>query len=113
AEFSNSDYSRRLLTAIDAMRQILHTEKIKLPEIVVVGDQSVGKSSVLEALSGVQLPRASNICTRCPLELRLKRLQDTSKEEFATIECLGNKEIKTIANFDDIQEEVIEMTKTL
>ncbi|CAF1339561.1 unnamed protein product [Didymodactylos carnosus] len=113
AEFSNSDYSRRLLTAVDAMRQILHTEPIKLPEIVVVGDQSVGKSSVLEALSGVQLPRASNICTRCSLELRLKRLQDTSKEEFATIECLANKEIKTIPNFNDIQEEVIEMTKKL
>ncbi|CAF1090832.1 unnamed protein product [Rotaria sordida] len=44
-------------------------EKISLPQIVVVGDQSVGKSSILEAISGVELPRAQNICTRCPLEL--------------------------------------------
>ncbi|CAF1162122.1 unnamed protein product, partial [Rotaria sp. Silwood1] len=51
------------------MREILHMEKIPLPQIVVVGDQSVGKSSILEAISGVELPRAQNICTRCPLEL--------------------------------------------
>jgi len=32
---------------------------IDLPSIAVVGDQSSGKSSVLEALSGVALPRGS------------------------------------------------------
>lgn len=32
---------------------------VDLPSIAVVGDQSSGKSSVLEALSGVALPRGS------------------------------------------------------
>ncbi|CAF1559680.1 unnamed protein product, partial [Adineta ricciae] len=67
-EHLNSEESRGLLLAIDKMREILHGEKITLPEIVVVGDQSVGKSSVLEAISGIQLPRAQDSCTRCPLE---------------------------------------------
>ncbi|CAF4899115.1 unnamed protein product [Rotaria sp. Silwood1] len=40
------------------MRKILHNERVTLPEIVAVGNQSVGKSSVLEAISGIQLPRA-------------------------------------------------------
>ncbi|GAA6067973.1 interferon-induced GTP-binding protein Mx1-like, partial [Tachysurus ichikawai] len=31
----------------------------ELPAIVVIGDQSSGKSSVLEALSGVALPRGT------------------------------------------------------
>ncbi|KAB1283344.1 Interferon-induced GTP-binding protein Mx1 [Camelus dromedarius] len=35
-------------------------------------DQSSGKSSVLEALSGVALSRGSGIVTRCPLVLKLK-----------------------------------------
>ncbi|XP_053471705.1 interferon-induced GTP-binding protein Mx2-like, partial [Ictalurus furcatus] len=37
--------------------------------------QSSGKSSVLEALSGVPLPRGSGIVTRCPLELKLRKIK--------------------------------------
>lgn len=63
---------RPLLDAVDQLRGILTKEEdIQLPTIVVVGDQSSGKSSVLEAISGVQLPRGQNITTRCPLVLRL------------------------------------------
>lgn len=38
-----------------------------------MGDQSCGKSSVLEALSGVQFPRGSGLVTRCPVQLIMKR----------------------------------------
>jgi hypothetical protein len=38
----NSEEGRRLLKKVDTMREILRTEKIPLPQIVVVGDQSVG-----------------------------------------------------------------------
>lgn len=45
---------------------------ISLPRIVVVGEQSSGKSSVLEALIGYDiLPTGSGIVTRRPLWLRL------------------------------------------
>lgn len=63
---------RPLLDAVDLLRGVLREENaIQLPTIVVVGDQSSGKSSVLEALSGVALPRGREITTRCPLVLRL------------------------------------------
>ncbi|CAM4833107.1 unnamed protein product, partial [Rotaria magnacalcarata] len=101
-EHLNSEESRGLLLAIDKMREILHGEKITLPEIVVVGDQSVGKSSVLEAISGIQLPRAQNICTRCPLELRMKTAQD---KEYATIRsgvsCTTDKRIDDLSKIAD------------
>ena len=43
-----------------------------LPQIVVVGSQSSGKSSVLESLVGHDfLPRGAGICTRRPLLLQL------------------------------------------
>ena len=38
----NSEECRRLLAKVDKMREILQMEKISLPQIVVVGDQSVG-----------------------------------------------------------------------
>lgn len=40
----------------------------KLPELVLVGDQSAGKSSLMSALAGLSLPRDSGTCTRlvCP-----------------------------------------------
>jgi interferon-induced GTP-binding protein Mx len=38
-----------------------------------MGDQSCGKSSVLEALSGVSFPRGSGLVTRCPVQLVMKR----------------------------------------
>jgi len=69
---------RPLLDAVDQLRGLLSSEPIKLPTIVVVGDQSSGKSSVLEALSGVALPRGQNITTRCPLILRLINLTNDS-----------------------------------
>ncbi|KAG1927673.1 interferon-induced GTP-binding protein Mx-like [Pimephales promelas] len=67
---------RPLIELIDSLRLIGLDEDICLPSIAVVGDQSSGKSSVLEALSGVALPRGSGIVTRCPLELKLQRLKN-------------------------------------
>ncbi len=46
--------------------------ELELPQIAVVGSQSSGKSSVLEALVGRDfLPRGPDICTRRPLVLQL------------------------------------------
>ncbi|KAF7977729.1 hypothetical protein HWV62_2796 [Athelia sp. TMB] len=42
-----------------------------LPQIAVIGVQSAGKSSLIESISGITLPRAAGTCTRCPTECRL------------------------------------------
>lgn len=45
---------------------------LQFPEIVVVGGESVGKSSLLEKLAGVPIfPRGDGITTRVPFRLRL------------------------------------------
>ncbi|PFH50434.1 hypothetical protein AMATHDRAFT_60959 [Amanita thiersii Skay4041] len=46
---------------------------IDLPQIAVVGQQSAGKSSLIESISGITLPRAAGTCTRCPTECRLSQ----------------------------------------
>uniref|UniRef100_A0A8C1MP35 Myxovirus (influenza virus) resistance D n=1 Tax=Cyprinus carpio TaxID=7962 RepID=A0A8C1MP35_CYPCA len=65
---------RPYIDLIDSLRSVGIQKDLALPTIVVIGDQSSGKSSVLEALSGVALPRGKGIVTRCPLELRLKKV---------------------------------------
>ncbi|KAM3229660.1 hypothetical protein ACQJBY_060468 [Aegilops geniculata] len=69
---SYNDQIRPLLDAVDRLRHLKVTQEgIQLPTIVVVGDQSSGKSSVLESLAGISLPRGQGICTRVPLVMRL------------------------------------------
>ncbi|RLN19841.1 dynamin-related protein 4C-like [Panicum miliaceum] len=64
---------RPLLDAVDRLRHLKVTQEgIQLPTIVVVGDQSSGKSSVLESPAGISLPRGQGICTRVPLVMRLQ-----------------------------------------
>uniref|UniRef100_A0A8C5Z8R3 MX dynamin like GTPase 1 n=1 Tax=Marmota marmota marmota TaxID=9994 RepID=A0A8C5Z8R3_MARMA len=65
---------RPCIDLIDSLRALGVERDLALPAIAVIGDQSSGKSSVLEALSGVALPRGSGIVTRCPLVLRMKKL---------------------------------------
>ncbi|KAJ4956977.1 hypothetical protein NE237_013760 [Protea cynaroides] len=69
-----NDRIRPLLDAVDKLRQLkVMKEGIELPTIVVVGDQSSGKFSVLESLAGISLPRGVGICTRVPLIMRLQQ----------------------------------------
>ncbi|KAK4459417.1 interferon-induced GTP-binding protein Mx [Cladorrhinum samala] len=63
---------RALLDLIDKL-QFAQLDNVKLPQIVVVGDQSAGKSSVLEAITGTPFPRDAGACTRFATEIRLRR----------------------------------------
>uniref|UniRef100_A0A8C2K463 Uncharacterized protein n=1 Tax=Cyprinus carpio TaxID=7962 RepID=A0A8C2K463_CYPCA len=65
---------RPCIDLVDSLRSLGVEKDLNLPAIAVIGDQSSGKSSVLEALSGVALPRGTGIVTRCPLELKLKKI---------------------------------------
>jgi GTP-binding protein EngB required for normal cell division len=68
-----SNDTRSLLDVIDNLRSQGISRYIDLPEIVVCGEQSSGKSSVLEAISGVMFPSKDNLCTRFATELILRR----------------------------------------
>jgi len=61
-----------LVDIIDKLSQLGLGEKLNVPRIVVGGNQSAGKSSVLEAISEVSLPRNAGTCTRCPIEIQLR-----------------------------------------
>uniref|UniRef100_A0A9J7YJS5 Uncharacterized protein n=1 Tax=Cyprinus carpio carpio TaxID=630221 RepID=A0A9J7YJS5_CYPCA len=82
---------RPCIDTIDNLRSLRVEKDLALPAIAVIGDQSSGKSSVLEALSGVALPRGSGIVTRCPLELKMIRTKDEEKWQ-GRISYLGKEE---------------------
>jgi GTP-binding protein EngB required for normal cell division len=64
---------RDLLDIIDSLRSQGVNHYVDLPEIIVCGDQSAGKSSVLEAISGMPFPTKDGLCTRFATELILRR----------------------------------------
>ena len=67
----------QLLDDIDKLRSDgIQYHDISLPQLVVCGDQSSGKSSVLEAISNVKFPVDTSTCTRFALELALRRSPD-------------------------------------
>ncbi|KAJ7609650.1 P-loop containing nucleoside triphosphate hydrolase protein [Roridomyces roridus] len=50
---------------------------LDVPNITVIGGQSAGKSSLVEAVSGINVPRDSGTCTRCPMECTMSGESDS------------------------------------
>lgn len=68
-----TDEQRRVLDTVSQVRKCGLESVLSLPQIVVCGDQSAGKSSVLEALTEIPFPRDDNLCTRFATEICLRR----------------------------------------
>jgi GTPase SAR1 family protein len=67
----SSPKSASRLEQIAALRARGIGNHIDLPQLVVSGDQSAGKSSVLEGLTGLPFPRQDGLCTRFATEILL------------------------------------------
>lgn len=81
-----------LITLIDKLRDFGLDDYISLPRIAVLGTQSAGKSSLLEAVCGLNfLPRGSGVVTRRPLELRMKQKKNVSDPYFLFEKDYPNK----------------------
>jgi hypothetical protein len=70
--------SSTLLEKIDRLFACNAGEYVDLPQLVVVGDQSSGKSSVLEGLTGLPFPRDSGLCTRFATQITFRRSSEES-----------------------------------
>ncbi|KDN66110.1 putative interferon-induced GTP-binding protein Mx1 [Colletotrichum sublineola] len=58
---------------IDKLRGFGIGDLVSLPQLVVVGDQSSGKSSVFENVTGFAFPRAPELCTRYATQITCRR----------------------------------------
>jgi len=70
--FHQTQYKEKARKLVNVVNQLhiagAHTS-VDVPWMVVCGSQSMGKSSLLERLSGVKLPRAAGTCPKCPTEV--------------------------------------------
>jgi GTP1/Obg family GTP-binding protein len=64
-----TEKARKLVALVNHLRDAGAQYSLDLPCMVVCGNQSAGKSSLLERLCGVKLPRAAGTCTKCPTEV--------------------------------------------
>lgn len=60
---------RKVMDIVDKLRRTGLNGIVELPQLVVCGDQSSGKSSVLEAITEIPFPRKENLCTRFATEV--------------------------------------------
>ncbi|KAL4863924.1 hypothetical protein BDV12DRAFT_201641 [Aspergillus spectabilis] len=67
-----SSRTSQRLNQIDRVRANGVGDHVALPQLVVCGDQSAGKSSVLEGISGIPFPRQDGLCTRFATEIVLR-----------------------------------------
>uniref|UniRef100_A0A8C2WFQ3 Dynamin-1-like protein n=1 Tax=Cyclopterus lumpus TaxID=8103 RepID=A0A8C2WFQ3_CYCLU len=119
-----------LIPVINKLQDVFNTvgaDVIHLPQIVVVGTQSSGKSSVLESLVGRDiLPRGTGIVTRRPLILQLVHIDSedckkTSEENgnitvtsvISSLSFVVKLLIQTYTDFEDIRQEVVAETERI
>lgn len=97
--------TKKLIEIRSMLLSIDQSDSLKLPSIVVIGSQSSGKSSVLEAIVGHEfLPKGNNMVTRRPIELTLIHTPLTADAptptEYGEFPSLG---LGKITNFSSIQ----------
>ncbi|PQE04988.1 interferon-induced GTP-binding Mx protein [Rutstroemia sp. NJR-2017a BBW] len=105
-----TEEQRRVLNTVSELRKCGLESVLPLPQLVVCGDQSAGKSSVLEALTEIPFPRNDNLCTRFATEISLRNapvdaltvkiIPDNSRP--AAEQSVIRQFVQTITNFDDL-----------
>jgi dynamin-like GTPase MGM1, mitochondrial len=92
--------TKKMIEVRSILQTVGQSDALTLPSIVVIGSQSSGKSSVLEAIVGHEfLPKGLNMVTRRPIELTLVNTPD-AKAEYGEFPALG---LGKITDFAQIQ----------
>jgi interferon-induced GTP-binding protein Mx1 len=124
------DKVRPMLDLVDKLRHIGIEKDLPIPQVAVMGDQSSGKSSVLEAMCGIPFPRGTGLVTRCATQIIMKRdllgtewsakvkVRMFSQSQLPTFELQLHqkdslRDIATVTCPADISDHITDLTKEL
>ena len=98
--------TKEMIEIRNILQRIGQSSTLTLPSIVVIGSQSSGKSSVLEAIVGHEfLPKGFNMVTRRPIELTLVNTPN-STVDYSEFPDLG---LGKITDFSSVQRTLTEL----
>ncbi|KAK4679231.1 mitochondrial dynamin GTPase Msp1 [Podospora pseudoanserina] len=102
--------TKRMIEIRNLLSRVGQSSSVTLPSIVVIGSQSSGKSSVLEAIVGHEfLPKGSNMITRRPIELTLVN-DPQAKVDYGEFPDLG---LARVTDFSLIQKTLTELNQSV
>lgn len=102
--------TKKMIEIRSMLQLVGQSDTLILPSIVVIGSQSSGKSSVLEAIVGHEfLPKGSNMITRRPIELTLVNTPG-AHAEYGDFPALG---LGKITDFAHIQQTLTDLNLTV
>ncbi|OHW91879.1 vacuolar sorting protein vps1 [Colletotrichum incanum] len=75
----DSESSRILFDAIDRLQSCGVSQEVAIPQLVIVGGQSTGKSSLLQSLTDIPFPVGTGCCTRFATRIVSRRTAPGSR----------------------------------
>src|SRR3990167_2972704 len=86
-----------IIKVADDLASVASGLELQFPQVIVVGQESAGKSSVLERIAMLQFfPRGQQITTRMPIKLQMTRKTAKEMEDFCKLNSIENKSMAWI-----------------
>ncbi|KAK8054689.1 hypothetical protein PG994_009756 [Apiospora phragmitis] len=94
-----SKSSQILFDAIDQLQSCDASQVIDIPQLVIVGGQSAGKSSLLQSLTSIPFPVSHGLCTRFATRIISRRTPPKSRDEVVITIVKPDFELDHIFNY--------------
>ncbi|KAF9139273.1 hypothetical protein BG015_002115 [Linnemannia schmuckeri] len=111
--FNGDSEYQQVIDNINKVQNHGLTHKLSIPQMVIIGDQSSGKSSVLEAITKLTFPRDKDMCTRFAIQVNLRR-NPALQEDVLSARIEGEEEfnnlfnpVKTTTTFHGVVEQAV------
>jgi len=110
--FENAEY-QTIIDKINKIRSYGLNKMITIPQIAILGDQSSGKSSVLEAITKLSFPRNIETCTRFATQVSLRQNERAALSAHIDDEPEFNKRYHSMEATADIHPIISEANRIL